>query len=157
MYYLELPKLEIDKDWLNQIYENDKHKMKKWSYKGVEEDYYEIVYKKDSFHLFDIPNLYEPHNCQFVIIPPKTRIGIHKDVNIQSRIGVKLRGDSSIKFYSERKDEAFATECFYQHPSLINVTQFHDVVNDSDEWRVTWFITFNESFDLCKAGLRSFH
>lgn len=156
MFYTELKNFEVDIDFLKDLYQVDKHKMKKWSFKGVDEDYYEIIYKNDNGFLDGVLPL-SPKSYQFVIIPPHTRIGIHRDVySTQSKIGVKLYGQASINFYSERSDHCLIKQCDYTYPTLIDVTQYHDVVNNSDQWRVTFFASFTEPYDLCKADLHSF-
>jgi hypothetical protein len=149
-YFIELPKLHVDKQKLIDIKNQHTDKIQFWEHNGEPEGYSEIYWSfKEGKDIFFEMFPFECRGYQFVILPKDYRIGIHKDVKIGARLGMLLEGSGSINFYSERSDEAFVCSTDYKNPALLDPLQFHDVIN-KDEERVTFFLTFTESYEEVK-------
>jgi hypothetical protein len=149
-YFLELPNLSYDKNKLIEIKNRHLHKLRSWEHNGEPEGYSEIYWNyeegKDIFYeMFP----FECRGYQYVVLPKNYRIGIHRDVRIGGRLGMILEGTGSINFYTERSDNAFVCSTDYSVPVLLDPLAFHDVIN-KEEKRVTFFLTFTESYEELK-------
>jgi len=155
-YFIELNELSYDKNKLIETKNRHLDRLRSWEYNGEPEGYSEIYWKyeegKDIFYKM-FP--FECRGYQFVILPKNYRIGIHRDVKIGTRLGMILEGTGSINFYTERSDDAFVCSTDYSVPALLDPLAFHDVIN-TDEERVTFFLTFSEPYEELKEKFSSY-
>ena len=146
----------FDKDKLLTIFDQYKHKAKKYNAKDVngniivERDYYELYFSYDEGKdLFDTPPC---RGYQYVWMPPKYEMVIHKDISyIKCRIGTLLEGSADIIFYDDIDVEIDRYN--YAEDILTDVQVKHNVINN-DEWRLTFFANFEEELDVVKIRLQ---
>ena len=146
----------FDKDKLLSIFNSYKEeKLQKYCAKKpdgtitVERDYYEMYFTYD-----DGKDLFKTLPCrgyQFVYMPPKYEMVIHKDISyIKSRIGCLLQGSGDILFYD---DEENVIDSYNYDEDILSDTQVKHSVINNDEWRLTFFVNFEESVDDINSKL----
>ena len=100
--------------------------------------------------LFDTPAC---RGYQFVYMPPKYEMVIHKDISfIKCRIGALLEGEAEILFYDET-EKLIIDRYNYAEDILTDVQVKHSVINN-DNWRLTFFANFEEDIDVVKVQLQ---
>ena len=137
-------------DVFNQHKETDLHQYK---IKNVNQeilgtrDYYEMYFsfkrgKKFFYDLFP----YECRGYQYVYMPPNYSMVVHKDISyLKCRLGIMLQGSAPILFYDE-DHETLINSYDYEKPVLTDVQVPHNVKNN-DEYRLTFFINFEQEYD----------
>ena len=117
----------------------------------VERDYYEMYFSyEEGKDLFETPPC---RGYQFVYMPPKYEMVIHKDISfIKCRIGTLLEGEAEILFYDET-EKLIIDRYDYAEDILTDVQVKHSVINN-DNWRLTFFANFEEDIDVIKVQLQ---
>jgi hypothetical protein len=84
-------------------------------------------------------------------MPPKYEMVIHKDISyVKSRIGSLLQGSGDILFYD---DEDNIIDSYNYDEDILTDTQVRHSVINNDEWRLTFFVNFEESVDAINRKL----
>ena len=146
----------FNKDHLLDVFDAHQSKLKKYRAKDTsgnivaERDYYELYFSYDEGKdLFDTPPC---RGYQYVWMPPKYEMVIHKDISfIKCRIGTLLEGSADIIFYDDTNVEIDRYN--YAEDILTDVQVKHNVINN-DEWRLTFFANFEEELDVVKIRLQ---
>ena len=138
----------FDKEYLINIFNQNKSKIRHLtSYLEnnilIERNYYEIYFTyEDGKDLF---NTLPCRGYQFVYMPPKYEMVIHKDISyVKSRIGSLLQGSGDILFYD---DEDNIIDSYNYDEDILTDTQVRHSVINNEEWRLTFFVNFEESVD----------
>lgn len=147
----------FDKDFLLDVFDAHQSKLKKYKAKDTsgnivaKRDYYEMYFSYDEGKdIFDTPPC---RGYQYVWMPPKYEMVIHKDISfIKCRIGTLLEGSASIIFYND--DLKQIGEYNYKEDILTNVQVMHNVINN-DEWRLTFFANFEEPIDVIRHKIHN--
>jgi hypothetical protein len=153
----------FDKDKLLSIFDSYKEeKLRKFYSKKpdgtiiIERDYYKMYFSYEEGK--DLFNTLPCQGYQFVYLPPKHEMSIHKDIStdsgkandLKSRIGSLLQGSGDILFYD---DEYNIIDSYnYDEDILTDIQVNHNVINN-DEWRLTFFANFEESVDVINSRL----
>ena len=116
-----------------------------------ERKYYEMYFKyDDGKDLFDTPKC---RGYQYVLMPPKYEMVVHKDIEyLKCRIGTLLQGSASIVFYNDDLEQI--GEYNYKEDILTDVQVMHNVIN-TDEWRLTFFANFEEPIDVIRHKIHN--
>ena len=119
-------------------------------------DYYKMNFSYEEGK--DLFNTIPCRGYQFVYLPPKHEMTIHKDIStdggkpnhLKSRIGSLLQGSGDILFYD---DEDNITGSYNYDEDILTDTQIkHNVINNN-EWRLTFFANFYEPVDVINNRL----
>ena len=144
----------FDKEYLINIFNQNKSKIRHLtSYLEnnilIERNYYEIYFTyEDGKDLF---NTLPCRGYQFVYMPPGYKMAIHKDKSqVKSRIGCLLQGSGDILFYD---DEENVIDSYNYDEDILSDTQVKHSVINNDEWRLTFFVNFEESVDDINSKL----
>ena len=114
----------------------------------IERDYYKMHFSYE-----EGKDLFKTLPCRgysFVYLPPKHEMVIHKDISTsggeqiytKSRIGSLLQGSGDILFYDD--EDNIIDSYNYDEDILTDAQIKHNVINN-DEWRLTFFVNFEES------------
>lgn len=146
--------IEVDKNYLLTVFEKyKKDKLKQYKIKnsageilGIR-DYYEMYFSfEEGNQLFYKIFPFKCRGYQYVYLPPKYEMVIHKDISyISYRIGCKLLGTADILFYNDTHDKIIASYN-YDKAILINV-QIPHCVKNNDEYRLTFFVNFTKEHE----------
>jgi len=154
--YQTLSNLKYDKQGLIEFFYNNKesllrpytHKDKTWPFFVMSPLLYE-QYGETFKTLVDI----ECRGYEFVYMPSGYEMDIHKDnYNLGSRIGILLEGQAGLDFFD---DELNPTVSFdYSLPALFDIRTNHNVTNTDGDWRLSFFINFNDTYDITLEKFR---
>ena len=164
--YKPLP-LKINNSFLiNYFYKNKNHMMKKYKWNGtweldkfpnhIEREYYvskNMSYKNYS-NIFNKVLKIECESYEYIHMPPGYFMDIHIDAFCYgSRIGILLEGSANLDFY-DKEEEDFKYNCSYdyKYPMLFDIRKYHNVSN-GDEWRLSFFFNFKETYDIALKKL----
>ena len=110
---------------------------------------YDIAPSSFGYHDKDLFYEMLPYECrgyQYVYMPPNYSMVVHKDISyLKCRLGIMLQGSAPILFYDE-DHETVIDSYDYTKPVLTDVQVPHNVKNN-DEYRLTFFINFEQEYD----------
>lgn len=154
--YQPLSKLKYSKQGLIDFFYNNKesllrpytHKDKTWPFfvmSPLPYDQYSDILKK----LVDI----ECRGYEFVYMPCGYEMDIHKDnYNLGSRIGILLEGQAGLDFFDNDLNPTVSFD--YSLPALFDIRTNHNVTNTDSDWRLSFFINFNDTYDITLEKFR---
>lgn len=177
--YVPLRKFDIDKQGLIDYYYANKDRiMETYSWTSEEKGKWEAddkfqheesvarpyyVSKHLTFENYgDIFNKYMPEikckSYEYIQMPPDYYMDIHIDnFTLGSRIGVLLEGTAGLTFYFQNGEQDFQKydEYDYKNTVLFDIRQYHNVQN-SNEWRLSFFINFEETYGHMYDKMRKY-
>lgn len=154
--YAALSKLNVDYKGLTDFfYSNKEELLRSYTHKDTVWPFYVIspLMYEDYGDIFSNWINLKCRGYEYVYMPPGYEMDIHKDnYNLGSRIGILLEGQAGLDFFDDDLNRTVSYD--YRLPALFDIRTFHNVTNTDSNWRLSFFVNFDKTYDIMYEKLK---